>query len=190
MRSFILGLTLLVAAPSYALDCAGSLLNHDEKRLLGGTENICQTYGGKVILVVNTASKCGYTPQYEGLEKLYKNYKDKGLVVLGFPSDDFYQEYGSDEKIAKFCTANFGVSFPMFAKMSVRGSDADPFYKDLKAATGKQPTWNFNKYLIGRDGKVISHYPSDVTPEDAKLLQAIDAEIAKQPAAASPAGTR
>lgn len=184
MRKLLVALTLFCTAPSHALDCAGSALNHDEKRLLGGTENLCQAYGGKVILVVNTASKCGYTPQYEGLEKLYKNYKDKGLVVLGFPSDDFYQEYASDEKIAKFCTANFGVSFPMFAKTPVRGSDANPFYKDLKAATGKQPTWNFNKYLIGRDGKVVAHYPSDVTPEDAKLLQAIDTELGK-PAAAS-----
>ena len=172
-------LSVLPFGAAQALDCASSPLNHDEKRLLGGTENLCKTYGGKVILVVNTASHCGYTPQFEGIEKLYKTYKGDGFVVLGFPSDQFHQEESTDESIAKFCTANYGVSFPMYSKTRVDGDDANPFYKALKAATKKAPEWNFNKYLIGRDGKVLAHYGSGVTPDDPKLLAAIKAELAK-----------
>jgi len=175
-------LALLALTPFSAVqarDCTGSPLNHEQKRLLGGTENLCETYGGKVILVVNTASRCGYTPQFEGIEKLYKTYKASGLVVLGFPSDQFRQEESSDESIAKFCTANYGVTFPMYSKSRVDGADANPFYKDLKAATKKAPEWNFNKYLIGRDGKVLAHYGSRVTADDPALLQAIKAELAK-----------
>jgi len=187
-RTLLFASALLGAAlstPASALDCATSPLNHDEKRLLGGTENLCKTYGGKVILVVNTASHCGYTPQFEGIEKLYKTYKDQGLVVLGFPSDQFNQEKPDDESIAKFCTANYGVTFPMFSKTRVDGADANPFYKDLKAATKKAPEWNFNKYLIGRDGKILAHYPSSVTPTSDKLVDAIKTELAKPGSAAA-----
>lgn len=184
MRHFIAAssfalLTVVPFTAAKAIDCASSVLNHDEKRLLGGTENLCKTYGGKVILVVNTASRCGYTPQFEGIEKLYKNYKAAGLVVLGFPSDQFRQEESSDESIAKFCSTNYGVTFPMYTKTRVDGDDANPFYKVLKAETKHAPDWNFNKYLIGRDGKVLAHYSSRVTPEDPKLLDAIKAELAK-----------
>lgn len=182
--------TALSSPPARALDCATSVLNHDQKRLLGPSENLCQRYGGKVVLVVNTASRCGYTPQFEGIEKLYKTYQGDGLVVLGFPSDQFRQEEASDESIAKFCTANFGVSFPMFSKSRVDGDDASPFYKALKAATRKAPEWNFNKYLIGRDGQVIAHYGSRVRPDDAELLKAIKAELAKPvPTASAAAAT-
>lgn len=180
----------LFASPSaQALDCTTSVLNHDQKRLLGASENLCQSYGGKVVLVVNTASRCGYTPQFEGIEKLYKTYQGDGLVVLGFPSDQFRQEESTDESIAKFCTANFGVSFPMFSKSRVDGDDASPFYKALKAATRKAPEWNFNKYLIGRDGRVIAHYGSRVRPDDADLLKAIKAELAKPVPTASAAAS-
>lgn len=189
MRSLLAGLAVALAstlaAPAVqALDCATSVLNHDEKRLLGASENLCQTYGGKVVLVVNTASRCGYTPQFEGIEKLYKTYKDQGFVVLGFPSDQFRQEEATDESIAKFCTANFGVTFPMYTKSRVDGDDANPLYKALKAATRKAPEWNFNKYLIGRDGRVIAHYGSRVQPDDAALVEAIKAELAKPVATA------
>ena len=191
MRHLVAGLAIaaavLVTLPALALDCAGSPLNHDQKRLLGGTENLCTSYGGKVILVVNTASRCGYTPQFEGLEKLYRSYKDQGLVVLGFPSDQFHQEESSDESVARFCTANFGVTFPMYTRSQVDGSAANPVYKALKAATGKAPDWNFNKYLIGRDGHTVRHYGSGVRPEDAALLDAIQAELAK-PAVTAQAG--
>jgi len=177
---------LALALPVQAVDCNGHVLNHDEKRLLGGSENLCQSYAGKVVLVVNTASRCGYTPQFEGIEKLYKTYKEEGLVVLGFPSDQFRQEEATDENIAKFCSTNYGVSFPMYSKTKVDGADANPFYKQLKASTGKAPAWNFNKYLIGRDGKVLGHYASEVTPSNPELLQAIKTELAKP----VPAGAR
>lgn len=175
-----------LASPAQAVDCNGHVLNHDEKRLLGGSENLCQSYAGKVVLVVNTASRCGYTPQFEGIEKLYKTYKEEGLVVLGFPSDQFRQEEATDESIAKFCSTNYGVSFPMYSKTQVDGTGANPFYKQLKASTGKAPAWNFNKYLISRDGKVLGHYASDVTPSNLELLKAIKTELAKP----VPAGAR
>jgi glutathione peroxidase len=114
------------------------------------------------------------------LEKLYRSYKDQGLVVLGFPSGDFGgQEFASDGEIQEFCKLNFGVSFPMFSKSSVKGDTANPLFKTLSSKTGKQPSWNFNKYLVGRDGKVIAHYPSKVTPDNAELAKAIEAELAK-----------
>jgi len=191
MRQFLLVLVLAFAAPSFAQTCGGGPLDHDQKRLLGGNENPCSQYGGKVILVVNTASHCGYTPQFEGIEKLYKSYKDKGFVVLGFPSGDFHQEESTDESIAKFCSANYGVSFPMYSKTAVTGTDANILYKGLKTATGHQPTWNFNKYVIGRDGKVLAYFPSDVEPQNPKITQIIEAELAKPaPVSLRPASTQ
>ena len=160
--------------------CNSPLLDKTEKRLLGKTENLCEVYGGKVVLVVNTASKCGYTPQYEGLESLYKTYKDKGLVVLGFPSDQFLgPEYDDETKIAEFCKANYGVTFPMYSKGDVKGDEANPLFKDLIATTGKKPSWNFNKYLIGRDGKTVTHFGSNTKPQEADFVKAIEAELAK-----------
>ena len=170
----------MVALPLHAsaLDCAATDLDVDMRRLLGKTENVCQAYGGKVILVVNTASQCGYTPQYEGLEKIYQRYKDRGLVVLGFPSEDFGgQELAKEEDIAEFCKANFGVSFPMFGKSAVKGREANPLFRTLAQKTGQEPGWNFNKYLVGRDGKVLAHFGSDVKPDGPKLESAIEAAL-------------
>ncbi len=176
----LLAAALALAASQAAAVCKSPLLDKTEKRLLGKSENLCEAYAGKVVLVVNTASQCGYTPQYEGLEALYKTYKDKGLVVLGFPSDQFGgQEFADDQEIAKFCKANFGVSFPMFTKTDVKGDKVNPLFKDLIATTGKTPSWNFNKYLIGRDGKAVLHYGSDTKPQSADLTKAIEAELAK-----------
>ncbi len=176
----LLAATLALAASQAFAVCQSPLLDKDAKRLLGKTENLCERYAGKVVLVVNTASQCGYTPQYEGLEALYKTYKDQGLVVLGFPSDQFGgQEFGDDQEIAKFCKANFGVSFPLFAKTAVKGSEANPFFKDLTAATGQPPSWNFNKYLIGRDGKTVQHYGSKTQPQAAELVKAVEAALSK-----------
>jgi len=133
-------------------------------------QNLCQ-YAGKVVMVVNTASYCGYTSQYEGLEKLYAKYSAKGLVVLGFPSNDFgKQEPGSSKEIADFCYNTYGVKFPMFAKTSVAGPHANALHASLIKATGKEPKWNFTKYLIDRNGKVIAHFPSKVTPDDPELV--------------------
>ena len=140
-------------------------------KLLQGKEVSMKDYTGKVILVVNTASKCGFTPQYEGLEKLYKEYQDKGLVILGFPCNQFgSQEPGNAQDITKFCTVNYGVTFPMFSKIEVNGENADPIYKFLKVelpgTLGNEIKWNFTKFLLDRKGKPIKRYGSIVKPED------------------------
>ncbi len=178
MRIAFLAAFSLFAINAHALDCASTDIDASQKRLLGEPENICQTYGGKVLLVANVASHCGFTPQYEGLEKLYKENKDKGLVVLGFPSADFNgQEFESDAKIAEFCKLNFGVSFPLFTRSSVKGENANPLFKKLIAETGKEPGWNFNKYLVGRDGQVIAHFDSKVEPDSPEMKKAIAAAL-------------
>ena len=136
-------------------------------------------YAGKVVLVVNTASQCGYTPQYEGLEALYRKYRTRGLVVLGFPSNDFgAQEPGSNAEIAKFCVNQFAIEFPMFAKTVVKGAQANPLYADLGKATDKTPQWNFHKYLVGRDGESVSSFESGVEPNDARLVASIEKMLA------------
>jgi glutathione peroxidase len=141
-------------------------------------QDLCQ-YAGKVVLVVNTASYCGFTKQYEGLEKLYAKYGGRGLVVLGFPSNDFgKQEPGNAKEIADFCFNTYGVKFPMFAKSSVTGAEANPLHASLTKATGQAPKWNFTKYLIGRDGKVLDYFPSKVTPEDPALVGKIEQALA------------
>ncbi len=152
-----------------------ALLNQSFKRLQDDApQNLCQ-YAGKVVLVVNTASYCGYTKQYEGLEKLYAKYGTKGLVILGFPSNDFgKQEPGNAKEIADLCYNTYGVKFPMFAKTAVSGPDANPLHAQLSKATGVEPKWNFTKYLIDRKGKVIEHYPSKVEPQDGKLVAKIE----------------
>ena len=137
-------------------------------------QNLCQ-YAGKAVLVVNTASYCGFTSQYEGLEALYVKYQPRGLVVLGFPSNDFGgQEPGSAKEIADFCYNTYGVKFPMLGKSVVSGAARNGLYAALDKATGKTPQWNFHKYLIDRSGKVVASFPSDVTPDNPALLQAVD----------------
>jgi glutathione peroxidase len=155
-----------------------AILQHTFARLQDEKpQPLCQ-YAGKVALVVNTASYCGFTPQYQGLEALYAKYKDKGLVVLGFPSNDFAQETGSNQQIADFCENTFGVKFPMFAKTHVAGKQAVPFYQQLAAQSGNQrPLWNFHKYLVGRNGKVVGSYPSQVEPQDPKLIKEIENQL-------------
>lgn len=138
---------------------------------------LCQ-YAGKVLLVVNTASYCGYTPQYKGLEALHEKYRARGLVVLGFPSNDFEQEKGSNKEIAEFCESTYGVKFPMFAASSVKGAKANGLYKQLAQATGQEPKWNFYKYLVAKDGKVLAAYPSKVAPDDPKLVAEIERQLA------------
>lgn len=161
------------ATPAAAASCP-AVLHHSFKRLQDEVpQDLCQ-YAGKVVLVVNTASYCGYTKQYEGLEKLYSKYAPRGLVVLGFPSNDFKQEDADAKKIADLCYNTYGVKFPMFASTVVSGDKANPLYAELIKATGNQPKWNFNKYLIGRDGKVTDYFPSKVTPEDPALVGKIE----------------
>jgi glutathione peroxidase len=158
-----------------------AILNHTFDRLQDEKpQSLCQ-YAGKVVLVVNTASFCGFTSQYKGLENLNTQYKDQGLVVLGFPSNDFSQEKGSNKDIAAFCESTFGVKFPMFTKTQVTGDGAAPLFKQLTAQTGQKPRWNFHKYLIGRDGKVIDQYSSMTGPESRTLVSAIDKALKAKP---------
>jgi glutathione peroxidase len=180
MRSTV-RLLLLIAliAPLLAHAKCSELLDREFRPLAKKDPvNLCSLAEGKVVLVVNTASKCGFTPQYEGLEKLYAERKDDGLVVIGFPSNDFMgQEPGTEEEIAEFCTLTYGVKFPMFEKVSVKEGAADPFFSALAKAGGGYPGWNFHKYLIGRDGQVIEGFGSRVKPDDAKLAAKIDAAL-------------
>jgi glutathione peroxidase len=169
-----------VAAQTPATPACPALLQHSFERLQDEKpQSLCQ-YSGKVVLVVNTASFCGFTPQYRGLEDLYARYRERGLVVLGFPSNDFAQEKSSNREIADFCESTFGVKFPMFGKSSVRGADANPLFKQLAASTGRQPLWNFHKYLIGRDGAAVAQYSSLTSPDDAALVKAIEAQLARR----------
>ena len=165
------------AAPA-AKSCP-AILQHSFNRLQDeAPQDLCQ-YAGKVVLVVNTASYCGFTSQYQGLEKLYAKYGKQGLVVLGFPSNDFgKQEPGSAKEIADFCYNTYGVKFPMFAKSSVKGTAANPLHASLIKQTGKEPKWNFTKYLIDRNGKVLEYFPSKVEPEDKALVSKVEAALA------------
>ncbi|MET0858147.1 MAG: glutathione peroxidase [Telluria sp.] len=165
------------AAPA-AASCPAILKQTFNRLQDEAPQDLCQ-YAGKVVLVVNTASYCGFTKQYEGLEKLYAKYGKQGLVVLGFPSNDFgKQEPGSAKEIADFCYNTYGVKFPMFSKSSVSGATANPLHASLIKQTGKEPKWNFTKYLIDRHGKVLEHYPSKVTPEDKQLVARIEQALA------------
>lgn len=144
-------------------------------------QSLCQ-YAGQVILVVNTASYCGFTRQYDGLERLYARYKAQGLVILGFPSNDFgQQEPDSNQKIADFCRNTYGIKFPMFAKTSVRGSSANPLFKQLAQLTGETPGWNFHKYLISRDGRQVLSFGSQIAPESKTLTEAIETMLRAAP---------
>ena len=168
------------AANDSAPAACPALLNHTFPRLQDEKpQSLCQ-YSGKVILVVNTASYCGFTPQYKGLEALHSKYKDKGLVVLGFPSNDFAQEKTSNQDIAEFCENTFGVKFPMFTKTSVTGDSAAPFFKQLAKDPGQRPKWNFYKYLIGRDGRLIDSYNSMTSPDSKGLTQAIEKSLGQK----------
>lgn len=172
-----LSLLLASAAPvsnASAAECP-ALLDYSATPLRGGDPiQLCGAYQGKVILAVNTASQCGFTPQFKGLEALYQKYKDRGLVVLGFPSNDFWQEFAESGKTAEVCYLNYGVTFPMFAKSPVKGADANPFFKRLAEQSGTAPKWNFYKYLIGRDGRVAEAYSSMTKPEDKDLVGRIE----------------
>ncbi len=152
-----------------------AVLKHQFPRLQDDVpQDLCQ-YAGKVMLVVNTASYCGFTTQYEGLEALYARYQPKGLVVVGFPSNDFgQQEPGNAKQIADFCFNTYGVKFPMMAKTVVSGAQASTFYKSLATATNSPPRWNFHKYLIDRQGKVVASFPSKVTPDSTELVSAVE----------------
>ena len=144
-----------------------------------------ETYRGKVLLIVNVASKCGYTYQYESLESLYKQYRDKGLVILGFPANDFkHQEPGTNAEIKEFCRLNYGVSFPMFSKISVKGKEIHPLYsyltsKETNREFSGEITWNFNKFLIGPEGEILARFGNRVKPDDPEAIEAVEAALGK-----------
>ncbi|EDY17326.1 Glutathione peroxidase [Chthoniobacter flavus Ellin428] len=150
---------------------------------IDGQETSLKAYAGKTLLIVNVASECGFTPQYQGLETLYRKYKDKGFVVLGFPCNDFgQQEPGTNSEIKIFCKGKYDVTFPLFDKLHTIGADRHPLYTALSGSASPVPgpvTWNFNKYLISRDGKILAHYESDVEPDSSTLTKAIEDALAK-----------
>ena len=166
----LLAFALMLASAMSAAACP-PLLDHKLPTLTEDAASLCQ-YQGKVLLVVNTASQCGYTPQYEGLEALYRKYRDRGLVVLGFPSNDFGgQEPGSNKEIAAFCVNQYAIDFPMFAKTELK---KNPLYLDLAKATGAAPRWNFHKYLVDRSGTQVQSFDTRVDPSDPRLAAAIE----------------
>lgn len=164
MRTTALLLTLI---PGISMACS-PLLDHHVRSLAGDDQTrLCEAYENQVVLIVNTASKCGYTPQFDGLEALHAQYSDRGFAVLGFPSDNFgRQEFADEAESLEFCRLTYGVKFPMFAHTNAAKDKADPLFQSLGQAAGRYPSWNFHKYLIGRDGQLIADYPSAVTPQD------------------------
>lgn len=185
LKSRVLSFTLLLfgsIAFTPALTTAAvcpELLNEKVTTLEGDSLDLC-SLSGKVIMAVNTASYCGNTPQYEGLEALFKKFKNDGLIIIGFPSNDFGgQEPGSNEEIATFCAVNYGVTFPMTEKSRVVSAEANPFYKKLAAATGKRPTWNFHKYLISKTGNTVISFPSSFGPNNSTLTSQIEKLLAE-----------
>jgi glutathione peroxidase len=172
MKFFLLPLAMF-ALPISAMagDCP-ALLNHQFKTLQGENIDLCQ-YKNQPILVVNTASKCGFTPQFEKLEAMSKQYKARGLLVIGFPSNDFRQELQNDGEIGSFCKLTYGVKFPMVSKGSVTGPNAQPFYKGLIAASGQEPQWNFHKYVITAGGKSVHGFTSATEPDDPEIMKLI-----------------
>jgi glutathione peroxidase len=181
---FALLLAALALFAAFAIGAAAefpcpSFLDHEFSNLRDEPVSLCQ-FRGKVLLIVNTASECGYTPQYEGLEKLYRRYRDRGFAVLGFPANDFGgQEPGTNQEIAQFCRVNYGITFPMFAKTSVAGAGANPLYRALASKTGKPPRWNFHKYLLDRVGQPVAAFESGVVPEDPRLTAQIEKLLLK-----------
>ena len=178
------GLSPIAALPAPdAVDCPALLRHTFSKLQTGEPQSLCQ-FQGKVLLIVNTASYCAYTKQYESLEAMYRKYRDRGFVVVGFPSNDFgKQEPGSNQEIAEFCRTTYGVQFPMFEKSSVAKLTGNPLYVELAAKTGATPKWNFHKYVVDRNGTPIASFASDVTPDSPKLVELIERLLAEKYAA-------
>jgi len=173
MKSLLL--TLLMTSMAIAAD---TNVQDIKVKDIDGKETALKAYTGKVLLIVNVASECGYTPQYAGLQGLYEKMNVKGLEVLGFPCNDFgAQEPGSEAEIKSFCSLRYKVTFPMFAKVAIKGDGKSPLYAALQSATGSEVGWNFEKFLVGKDGKVLQRFGSDVEPESPELMAAIEAAL-------------
>ncbi|HUE93969.1 glutathione peroxidase [Pseudomonas sp.] len=181
LRSLVLSTMLLaLSAPALAADCPALLQGELPKLRSQERIDLCGQFAGKPLLVVNTASFCGFTPQFKGLEALYQRYKGQGLEVLGVPSDDFRQEADSSEETAKVCYVNYGVTFSMSETQPVSGEQAIPLFKEL-AAQSQAPRWNFSKYVVDAQGRVIASFSSSTLPDDPKLIAAVEQAIASQP---------
>ncbi|EOD79965.1 Glutathione peroxidase [Grimontia indica] len=173
-------ITLALSAPAIAKSCP-DILNGSQRKLNSNeTVDLCETFKGKTLLVVNTASQCGYTPQFEQLEVLYQKYKDEGFSVIGFPSNDFNQDRGNEERSAKVCYLDYGVTFPMMARSPVKGSNANPVFAEISKQAGVEPRWNFYKYLISAKGEVVATFPSSVTPVSPKLMALVESQISQR----------
>lgn len=167
---------LMIASSAVAESCP-AFLDHDQRKLHSSeTVNLCEIANGKPMLVVNTASHCGYTDQFGGLETLHKRYADDGLVVVGFASDDFSQEADSEEEAATICYKNFGVTFTMIAPGAVTGADANPVFQEINRQSSP-PSWNFTKYVVDAEGNVTNAFPSRVTPDDPELIKAVESVL-------------
>ncbi|MEQ9010884.1 MAG: glutathione peroxidase [Algiphilus sp.] len=180
MKKIACAMALVVTAlwSNVSLACESEVLDVQAKRLLGTSVDLCEAYAGQVVLVVNTASQCGYVGQLGGLQALQQRYGAQGFSVLGFPSADFGgQEFDSAEKTAEFCKINYGVEFPMFEKGAVKAADAQPLFAKLYAAGAPEPRWNYHKYLVGRDGRFLADFGTRVAPEDERILTAIEAAL-------------
>ncbi|MDG1946002.1 MAG: redoxin domain-containing protein [Halioglobus sp.] len=174
IRAFFVACLFL--SPAVQASCP-DYLNQDMRKLHSSeTVNLCEVSAGQPLLIINTASHCGYTKQFKGLEALYKKYGEQGLQVVGFASDDFRQEAKNEEEAAEVCYVNYGVTFTMLAPSSVRGAEANPVFQEL-ARQSESPGWNFNKYLVDSNGKVIEHFSSSTTPEDPALSSAIESVL-------------
>lgn len=168
---------LFTSSMAFASSCPDIL--QGKQRLLNSTEEIalCDAFRGKTLLVVNTASQCGFTPQFEHLEQLHQTYKDQDFAVVGFPSNDFRQDRGSEEKTAKICYLDYGVTFPMMARTSVLGENANPVFAEITNQAGVTPKWNFYKFLINKDGKVVATFPSSTSPTSTTLTNMIEQQL-------------
>jgi glutathione peroxidase len=175
IKLIFVGLVVIALQASAQSECPETV-DFTKRELAGEKQiNLCRAYLGKVVLIVNSASKCRFTQQYEGLETLYRKYQDQGLVVLGFPSNDFAaQEPGSEKQIQDFCRNTYSIAFPMFAKTRVRKGNADPLYQVLASKAGEYPAWNFHKYLLNREGDLVGSFPSQVKPLSGELTNAIN----------------
>jgi len=174
-KYLLFGLVILMTTSTFA---ASNLYSFTLPNIDGKPMPLAD-FKGKVILMVNVASQCGFTPQFKGLEALYQKYKDRNFVILGFPSADFHQEFADEQKTSEVCYQNYGVTFPMFKASPVRGDDANAFFKKLSERSGTTPKWNFYKYLIDKQGNVVESFASPTTPEDRELNQKIDALLKK-----------
>ncbi|WP_045457195.1 glutathione peroxidase [Vibrio campbellii] len=176
-RSTLIATLLSTSSMAFASSCPDIL--QGKQRLLNSTEEIalCDAFKGKTLLVVNTASQCGFTPQFEQLEQLHQTYKDQNFAVVGFPSNDFRQDRGSEEKTAKICYLDYGVTFPMMARTSVLGENANPVFAEITNQAGVTPKWNFYKFLINKDGKVVATFPSSTSPTSTTLTNMIEQQL-------------